>query len=537
MINNILEALKEYKNLIAINFVFILASFGILFFNIVLLGDDWGALIDGNYAKDFTVSVGRWMHRLISDITFDKSFAPSFSATILAISTIVSGVIMLDVFKFELKIQKYIFTLLFVVYPVWTEAYFFKMGQLPKAFAILSSVLSAYLFVKYILEGNAKINFHKTTYFLFSSILLIFTAACYQTYAFLTIVIISIWFILNFSDNPSKKIVLRNIVVFFTWSLISAVFYYISLKFAIFIYDAPVRTSGMYNVSSPISSLNMYDSATKTISVIVEFFTKEQTLIPAFTKYLLIISIFLYLVFVLVLNKGINKFNKLLAFFFFVFIVILPWSLGIIRENAPFRYNSLVSLCLLNAFFITLPISFLKKINKYTYNIYVIAVLATIITFTYTNSAASTAKYISNKRDFALSQELLTRIHQLPNYEPNERFGIAFIGRNKIKRTQRPFDFFDRKSKIRSLTNCGAWDCQLQQIPQIFALLGETATFYRIKKGIIKNLKEENINSEIFNDINEWPKSNSIIQSKNGEIIYVIFDIRKFRSIVTGQKK
>jgi len=148
--NNLLQLLREHKYLIAINFVLILASFGIVFFNILRLGDDWGAFIDGNYAKDFTVSIGRWMHCLISDITFEKFFAPSFAATALAVATILLSIIMLDIFKFELQIQKIIFTILFVIHPLWIEAYFFKMGQLPKAFAIASSVFYVNIIIKYV---------------------------------------------------------------------------------------------------------------------------------------------------------------------------------------------------------------------------------------------------------------------------------------------------------------------------------------------------------------------------------------------------
>ena len=180
---------QTYKNeivLFTIVFFTGFISFSYLSYSNVLVGDDWNALVQPNFLDKTTVQMGRWMHKVISDLTFDRLFAPVFTLSFLLFVNSVGVVLVTKWVSFKSLQDRFIFSVLYVNNPIWIEAYLFKMGHLPKAFALIFCFLSAYIAINHAFIRKKNSLFLITS----SAFFLAFGAACYQTYAFIAILVI-----------------------------------------------------------------------------------------------------------------------------------------------------------------------------------------------------------------------------------------------------------------------------------------------------------------------------------------------------------
>jgi len=517
------------KSIIFISTFLMLISFGYFATNLAIAGDDWTSITTNNFLGRLTISVGRWMHYSISWLFEGKLYAPTFTFGILILFKLISVWLITKIFKFENSFQKLFFAALFVTVPIWYEAYLFQMGRIPKGLGLLSSVLSAYLFI---FAFKDEFSLKKTVPLLIlSATFLTLSMGCYQTYSFFAIIIVLIYFLQSEFDGI-KPFLVQGLSLIGVFIVAVGLYYLVTALFLNF-HDLKIHDGGRYDIKNVVTSNSIVDSIKGNFTKIKDFYGKAQLLIPQFTKLLLVFSFLLFLMKTFIIgskNKVKGQFViKTIKLICLIVIIILPFILGFIREKSPLRFNSVTSLSIVFAYFLSFPLIFRNWFGR----IWIVVLTAIVITFCFWNSAASFSKFISNKRDIALSEKLLNYIHASPNYTANPKtmYKIYFIGDNPYLESKRPFDIIiDSKFRITSLINTGVWDGQIGRMKNIFTILGEQGkrfTFYpsnSIKsKEISKQLVLEKMYGE-YKDIKNWPHKNSVVSIKDTKKILVIFN-------------
>lgn len=525
-----LDTSIEDKTIIILCGILILAGYGFLATNIIIAGDDWTSLTINNYLGNLTIKVGRWMHYMLSWLFEGKLFAPTFTFGAFVFAKLLSVYITTNLFNFENGLQKLFFALIFVSFPIWYEAYLFQMGRVPKALGLLSSVLSASVFINaFKNEFSVK---HTLPLLILASVLLTLSMGCYQTYCFFAIIIVLIYLVQSKFESL-KTFLIQGFSLIGVFVFAVGLYYLVTTLFLNF-HNLTIHDGGKYDIKNVVTTTSIGTTVKNNLIKIKDFYTKAQLLIPQFVKVLLLISLMIF-VFKQFFTKSKDQIQKQrisqqsLKILCLLVIMVLPFILGFIREQSPLRFNSITSLSIVFAFFLSFPLIF----KNWVRNVWVIVLTTVVITFTFWNSAASFSKLISNKRDFALSEKLLNYIHESPSYNSNQKtlYKIYFIGNNPYLKDNRPFDISSNSDfRIMSLINSGVWDGQIGRMKNIFNLLGEPSERFRIfpsysadsKKFSKTHVTKNMIGS--FSEVKNWPHKSSVVSLENSNTILVFFD-------------
>lgn len=514
--------------LILISILTALAGYGQMAFTMLLAGDDWAGVISGSYLSKFVLMIGRWNHYFLGKLFDDRIFSPSFSFFLLALSIGIAALIYIHLFKIKNKVHQVIFIALCSSFPIWFEAYLFNIGRLPKCLALISGACGALLLANsYLFSSDFKLK--KIGSYIAGLLLLVLTTGCYQVYLFIPVLALLIYAALrNYESTKEAVAIFVKILVSL---LIVVILYYIITKSLTFIYAVEMHTSGRYGIT--FSAATIVSNFTTAIGALIRFYTKSQMNLPLLVKLIGLASILFFLIneFILKKTKGAILGIKVLLF---LGAILVPWSIGFIKGEGAFRLNSLVSLCLSYTFFFVYLLKELKGKRRYIYNTLLTLGIGIIIVFTFKNSASTYAKYLSNKRDMALSSKLLDHIHSSDNYSanPQKLYKVYFIGANPYTQQSRPFDIEQNyDSKVTNLMNIGIWDGQIGRIKHAFYLLGEKGKrfkFYAPSSAktaeAIEIFNSRKSNQRIVQEIKNWPHESSVISLADGRSFFVVFD-------------
>ena len=494
-------------------------SFSYLSYSNVLVGDDWNALVQPNFLDKTTVQMGRWMHKVISDLTFDRLFAPVFTLSFLLFVNSVGVVLFTKWISIKSLQERLIFSVLYVNNPIWIEAYLFKMGHLPKAFALIFCLLSAYIAINHI--------FIRKKYSIFliisSAFFLAFGAACYQTYAFIAALIILLALfrsVLNKDKLLFWKVRITGII-----SVLSVIIY-VAITYAVLRYFAlPVKKNlgDRYNITDISGIENFGPNSLLVINKIFNFYIKGSHLLPSWITIISLAGFFIIIY--RLYSSRIELKGKMFGILLLVSIFLLPWCISFINANLNMRYNMMIPLALTMSYFIYEFFLALKRIIYLKY--LAIALLSGILFFMmFFNNAAGYAKYLSVQRDSNLTNLLINHILDNPEFDPNFEYKLAFIGKNPYKlqnQKRRPFDVLhnEYEGNLINMVNCGIWDCQLRRITDHIFLqtsLDNITYVSRSNRGVKKIIQKLNTPKTV-----SWPHKESVIVDFENKIICVLF--------------
>lgn len=502
-------------------------------FNVIYLGDDWGTITTAQKTRDFPVRIGRWMYRLISDLAHNRGIGPSFSFALLGAGVIFSGVICNHLFRFEDKLQKIVFMCCLALYPIWIEAYLFNMGHLPLAFALFAGSFSIYLFITEVLEREGSTVARRVICLLLSGVLLTITAASYQNYVFFPIMILFVWLALQLLERP-----LKTVLSWIAWSAVLGLFfaiaYVITVKLSIVLYEVPLAEGGRYSMTAVDKKNGIGKNLTSVAAFVFKYFTSEQQLIPLWTKLIYLYSwVFTGgLLLSQLINGRINKEEKgpfaVIVFVgLFLCFMLLPWSIGVLKGTASFRYNSMVPLALAFAFASAFPIAWLRAKNQVLSTVYVSVLAVVLLGFGFNNSHAIFTKSMSNNRDFNMTRQMISYMHASPEYDPNGEYELVVLGSPPFAKENLMFDLptSDDQDWFRSMLNCGIWDCSMKRMIAAFRIHGETAEFsFRPKRRASRESIESQVSAEAFSKIRAWPNPGSVVISNDRKFVFVILE-------------
>lgn len=504
-------------------------------FNLAIAGDDWASMFSGNYLSKFTVSIGRWNHYFLSKLFADRIFAPTFTFFFFVFSIGIGAIFIDKIVKFKYFVSIVLFAFIFASYPIWYEGYLFNMGRIPKAVGVLCSTAGAFLLIR-ILKTSDTLKTIKPLQFGAAMLLIALSAGCYQTYIYFGVFLLGVYLVESIINNPRKKILFDFATI--TGSIVLVGLLYVVLtRLITWIVGVEIHQGEgqyvIYNIED--SKGGPANNILGTAQLMLNYYTKSQMLIPMWLKITGLLA-FLYYAFHNIREAAKNEEAKALKISLSILVILalllLPWALGFVIGTKAFRYNSLSVLALSYAFFLVFAFDRLYN-KKIVRQILLALIIGVIMTTSFINSSASFSKYISNKRDFALSEKLLSYIHESPNYSgnPAKRYKIYFVGASPYNESERPFDLqFDSKFRIKNLINIGVWDGQVGRIKHIFHIMGEPTdkfTFFPSQTKESKNMSPQFLQNNIIGNtdkIRNWPHKSSLVSLKDKNSFVVIFD-------------
>jgi len=532
--DKLIENLKTYKDTLFFTFLAIIVSFGALLFDVILVTDDWDTIVVPNFLEEYCITIGRWLHTVIGDFFAQKTFAPTFSFLFFVASLLAVLPGLLKRLNLKNNTVGFLFGCIFFTCPLWFEAHLFAVGRIQSGISFMLSFASAFLLYDYFIFNQDKKN--KNFVFAISCIMAAFCISIYQTHIFFTVSFLLIIVLENIKNFEFNKI-LRLFGLIALFCLTTIILYVAFVKFSLWYYDLELKSTGKYAIDKVV---HVKDLNFDLIKSVFKFFTQEQLLIPQFFKILISAFILLFGFFKINELRLSNTKNKTLKIVMsiglIVALLVIPFSLVLVRGNSAIRYNSLVPIVLPLAYFSTKVIGYIK-IQKVK-NIAILLLISLVLSNLFWNSAGTFAMLMSNKRDLAFTQELLVRIHDFDDYNPDNSYGVYFIGSNQFTTKSRPFDIINQKDIFYNVINCGLWDCQSHRLRSAIKQLGEPAklSFKSTKSQQSRKIWKSKSLSSLGNDrlkkIKSWPSKDSVVMLNDKKSILVFLDTKSIDIIL-----
>jgi len=520
------KEIGKEKILIFYSAILAFITYGYCAFNNTLTGDNWMAVFRGEVKNILLYRVGRWLQVVIANFSYDRIFAPTITCAILAICIVVAALLVLSTLRYKSLASKLIFSFAFLSFPFWIEPMVFNMVRIPIGIALVLGISSSYLLINFF-EKQAITELYKKQGILTMvgvSVLLFLATSIYQTYLFFALVHIGLWFFISMSDETrTLNILLKQLLYTGIIVTITVILYYISVKLTPVFTGYELQSQGKYAMDSLFTSGQITQIIQKNFSKIFSFWWQPQMLIPQHIK--LIYLGFLLLVFIKSIINFIDKKNIIsaaLSGIIILALIILPWSMGFLRDDTVIhRYNAMTVMALVVAFFLSYPLELVTKIWLRRTLTFLAAL--TILSSVYMLNAGFHALYLGNQRDLALSQEFLTRLHALPEYDKNQNYIVNVYGSGTYRFQKRPFDIHEPDNVLKSynvINHGGIWDMvSTERIQYSFKLLGEQANF-RIRK----HHKNKKFKLPGIRQISTWPNAESVIMDDDNKTIHLILE-------------
>lgn len=202
-INDFIEFIKSNLNLALANIFFILLTYGIKLFQYSISIDTECIIDDQNRLLQSWLTIDRYGLVLLKNIFGTVNFTP-YVATFLMLNTLfVLNMFLCFCFKYfylgdiqdnvKCKIGLFVFSAVFITFPSLAEQFNFLLQGFEVAVAMLLSVISAFLILKWSMSQYTKENI---LYLLIGLIVLTISFASYQSIIFFFISVISSFLIL-----------------------------------------------------------------------------------------------------------------------------------------------------------------------------------------------------------------------------------------------------------------------------------------------------------------------------------------------------
>ncbi|MEO0565361.1 MAG: hypothetical protein AAF125_24855, partial [Chloroflexota bacterium] len=247
---------------------------------------------------------------------------------------------------------------------------------------------------------------------------------------------------------------------------------------------------------------------------------------PIETKYIFLVILVLFVSLSLRNLRARQPLRFTLFLLIFVAMMIMPWSLGIIRtQTVAYRYSALIGVIAVYAAVCALVVEHYAATRLSKLVVGGISVL--LLIFVFQHNSIGLSVYSLNQRDYAIALRLMTQIEAHPNYQqldsapvvPVYYTGLLDIQRNRV------FRHVSTQPPMNGASNlCGVFECLPTRIPVMLLRLQSNDINFRILGRPVGDLPAAKQN-ELFPFIaaaQPWPHPSSVIITEQNEIVLVL---------------
>lgn len=355
--------------------------------------------------SEFAMSLGRWGTNLIRYRVFEGHL-PYFTLLLGLILLSLTAVELSKLFKFK-GVMSYLFCALFLTFPQLSYQLVFTM----QADVVPLGFLCATLAIKLFLKGSEVIFCLKSlSYFLLSSLLLMFTVAIYQALVLIPVIIYLILFFQNtFKNNYNFKVEFRKGLHFVSAMIVGLALYYLSIK----LFCPPVEGGYLSSYLSGAQDNQFLNACSIWLKNLVGSFYYGNRLFAVAT------IVFVILVVQLAFQKKLFGLRLLILFLLF----LLPFGFSFLITNGYHPPRIYVASGIVYAFIIVYFVSTLKFEKT---SIWTISLICVANIYFITNLFYSNYKIFNHDKDTARKIDNLIQ-SKYPNFDAATNY-VYFYG-------------------------------------------------------------------------------------------------------------
>ncbi len=459
------------------------AGYGFLAFTPNVVGDDWEVLTIG---RDFPLIpilllVGRYVLAGVVMLVPVVDSPPTLSLMVGAAGLLGFGAVsahLLGLGRDRPAFAAFVGVLMFC--PLWAETMSFKVLRyvLPVGLALSAVLLRQYL-VCWRLALAGRLRSREGAWHLAGAVLaVVATAGFYQTYIFFAGVLLAgamlLWCFRQ-ADRPIGPGLLAGTGTYLAITFIGLVAYTLSLVAFFSLTGASTFETAQYDLRSNVSSVTgLIANVPRTAEYVFQYLFRSQHLWPGWLKvpgWAATAAIVLALV-----DRARSTGRPAVVVWPMVLLiaaVLMPWSLGLLRSTAPFRYNSLLPVTAVTALLFGAGIHCTAG-RRARIALTVVTAL-TIAAFIHQHNLGQSATYWLNRRDLAVAQRMLQRIEtheQFDRLDP-QTVRVEVFGRLDFPGPQEAFHGPEAPDPMSdSILTMGVLTGQTGRLPRLFHVLG-----------------------------------------------------------------
>ncbi len=422
-----------------------LAGYGFSAFNLTLAGDDWQNFIDGSTQYTWAVRIGRWGHRVVSEVTQDSMFAPSLTLTLFVVMLIVSGWIQATVMGLRERSTVFFFVALMLFHPIWSQEVNFKINHVSVGVALVLASIAAYVAhraqVSLLLKRRVGLGLALIG---LSALLVSLAMSIKQVYLFFTfgaVVFRVINDALHRDEFASPVRILQRVGMMVAVMVLGLLLYVVEVDISQRVYGVePLPADHNYALTGSLvsSPADLSFTLTRFAETFGAYYFQDTLLMPLFIKVVFWLAVAALAIFSV--RQG-NPITAALLVLAMIGLLVMPWGIGILRLPAnSYRFNALVPNSLIYAGMIALALHHLSaRTGRWVLQVLAVGVL---VVFLHQQCSIALVTYSINQRDYAIMNRVLVAVEQHPNYPlllQNEDVRVVTVGTLDFT-SQRPFD-------------------------------------------------------------------------------------------------
>jgi len=507
-----------------------LAAYGFQAFNLTLAGDDWMLWDEASLNVTFGIQLGRWFQLLVDTTLANALFAPTFTMIAFVLCVITAGFVQAEIIGLKSKLGVMTYTSALLFHPFWVETASFKLYHISTGIAILLATAAAALVVIASENIVEKQNFRSGVFLLFAaSLTLSFVVSIQQTYLFFAVSTCGFWVLNKVTVQPDLEVrdMFSYIAIILVMILGAIVLYVIEIEIARALYrvdpmpaDHPYALGG--SLVSSVAELQV--TLTRLVSVLTHYLFLPQHFIPMLTKYIFLAALLFYTVRSVSLAASHNLYRAVIVILGIIALLVMPWSLGIIRVPSPYRYTALVSNIAVYSGILAFAVQYAP--TDALRKLFAIGASLIVIIFIFQHNSVAHTTYTLNQQDRSIATRILDRLEtneNFPNLVAQSTVNVITMGRlNTIQ--PRPFDNDELNQALLGpgISGCGVYSCQPIRQYALLNTLQAHSINYRV--AYVESFPRERqiVLRAFIAEMEPWPHESSVYITDQNEVIIVL---------------
>jgi hypothetical protein len=483
-------------------------AYGFAVANFTLAGDDWFAVFpEENLDTHFALVAGRWLMPVMWAVTGAGVFVPFFSFALALVLLALAGFAAAAVWGLTRPRAVTAVVALFVINPLFTDALNTKPAHLSSSLAVVLAVVAAWVLVRWEAARVWRVAA--------STGLLLLVLASYQPIALVFVVVAGGCEVvsLGWGETPYRRRAWRRWLELLAAALAAVAAYLLSVRISWWVTGTDSSTaSSIYSLTGgyPSTLRQIGGTVREGLRVVADFWVGSTTLYPVALK---VTSLLLVLGGITVAALGIGRKKGRGSFGAWAWLgvlgvgsLVLPFAMLFLRQHPPMRGSVFTTVGLVVGFWAGL---FLERVAAGGWRRQAAAmagmalVLLTVLGCAHQINRGYFGLYLSNQRDLANANRMLSVMEQMPQFDEGERIKVELAGLVRFRRPAAPFTSVTPGAGL-SIVNCSGLSCQKRLVNMLNLIGGGQRRFVAVSVSGDPDVRA------VIDAMPSWPEPGSI---------------------------
>jgi hypothetical protein len=504
---------RPYRRATAWAIPAVLLAYGFAVVNFTLAGDDWFAVFpEATLDTHFALVAGRWLMPVVWAVTGNGVFVPFFSFVLALALLSLAGLIAAGAWRLTRSWAVFAVVTLFVVNPLFTDALNTKPAHLSLSLAVVCAALAAWVLLRW--QGA------RLWRIAIAAGLLLLALASYQPTALVLVVVAGGGEViaLGWGERPYRRAAWRRWLELLVTGVAAVAAYVLSVRISWWVTGTdPAATTSAYSLTGgyPSTLREIGGTVRDGLRVVGDFWSGGTTLYPVALK---VVSLGLVLGGVLAAMLGIGRglrgaVRRSVGIWAWLWLLgggslLLPFAMLFLREHPPMRGSVFTTVGLVVGFWAGL---LLERVaaekpggrRRAAAAAGMALVLVAVLGCAHQINQGYFGLYLSNQRDLANANRMLSVMEQMPQFSRGERIRVELAGLVRFRAPAAPFSSVAPGAGL-SIVNCSGLSCQTRLVNMLNLIGGGRRSF------VAASVPDAPDVQAVIDAMPSWPEPGSI---------------------------